>query len=89
MALRPTALAISASSVGHTKSRATISASGFISRTIADTRPASSAESQFRIAPSPSLAASFNMPGRRAATRIGTGSGGSAAKRKPFTEKVS
>ena len=49
----------------------------------------SSADSQLRMAPSPSPPASRSMPSRKAATRIGTGSGGTTPSLKPRTENVS
>ena len=67
----PAARTVSASSVGHTKMRATISLPG---PTSGATFFTSSGESQLMMAPSASLPAMRNMPGRSAATRIGGGS---------------
>ena len=63
--MRPTYRARSASSVGHTKMRATMALPAPTSGTTFDT---SSADSQLRMAPSASRPASRSMPGRSAAT---------------------
>ena len=63
--MRPTRRARSASSVGHTKIRATISFPGPTSRATVGT---SSAASQLMMAPSASRPASRSMPARSAAT---------------------
>ena len=94
MAKRPMARTVSVSSLGATKMRATISFSvpsalGPNWRTTGATCDTSSADSQLMMAPSPSRPASRSMPSRSAATRIGTGSGGTTPSLKPLTENVS
>ncbi len=58
------------------------------SRTSATERGTSSAESQLMMAPSPTSPATRSMPGRRAATWIGTGPATGRLRRKPSTESV-
>ena len=57
--------------------------------TMGATVATSSADSQLMMAPSPSRPARRSMPSRSAATRIGTGSGGTTPSLKPLTENVS
>ena len=73
MARRPKARTVSASSVGATKIRATTSFSTPPPAccTMGATVDTSSADSQLMMAPSPSRPASFSIPSRSAATRIG------------------
>ena len=78
---------MSASSVGATKMRATTSFSAPppASCTIGATVDTSSADSQLMMAPSPSRPASFSIPSRSAATRIGGTASGRTPRRNPFT----
>jgi hypothetical protein len=58
------------------------------SRTTATTRGTSSAESQLRMTPSPTSPATRSIPGRSAATWIGTGAAGGRPSLKPSTFRV-
>ena len=82
---------MSASSVGATKIRATTSfaSPSPAACTMGATVETSSAESQLMMAPSPSRPASFSIPSRSAAMRIGTGCSGRTPSLKPFTVKES
>src|SRR3954463_3696153 len=89
MANLPMARTVSASSDGQQKMRATTS---LPSPTYGTTVFTSSADSQLMMAPSPSRPASFNMPGRSAATSTGgagTPSGNGRPSLKPLTLNVS
>ncbi len=94
MANRAWARTVSASALGHTKIRAAISGAGLpalvaASCTIGATVETSSADSQLMMAPSPSRPAMRNMPGRRAATRIGGACSGFTPRRNPLMSKLS
>src|SRR3990167_446105 len=75
--------AVNSSAAGSRPARAAAS------RTTAPELGTSSGESQLRIAPSPTSPATRSMPGRSAATWIGTGAATGRLSRKPSTANVS